>query len=207
MNIVDMLIAAILMMTLSLPGFAQPEPEEEETGQFKRGIMRPTTGVIPLYPGKKPGPTQTQTTGPRKLQLSPIADKLKKPGPVRKSDLAVRGIYATCVCPQTKKVGAILFSNLKVEVTNFQPSNVATKGQVKVSFHNLQTGTFQTLVKNIPLLGVGKRITVEVYSNPLLVRESTKISAQVQPIGTTDLNLSNNVKNVGYDVCNRPPIR
>jgi hypothetical protein len=37
-----MLIAAILMMTLSLPGFAQPEPEEEETGQFKRGIKRTT---------------------------------------------------------------------------------------------------------------------------------------------------------------------
>lgn len=135
------------------------------------------------------------------------AGKLKL---IPKSDLAVRFVYATCVCEgNLKKVGAVLFSGLKVEVANLRDPTVAiraTKGKLKVTFYNLKTSSFQTLTRNIPLLGVGEKITINVFPGALLVKESTKIKAEVQAINSTDFNLSNNVKTAGYNICH-PPIQ
>ena len=125
---------------------------------------------------------------------------------VHKSDLSVEAIHAKCVCPETKKVNAILFSDLEVTVGNHQSSLATADGVITVTFRDLTTGTTRTETANFTLLPEGESKTIKIFHNPLLIDAITKVRAEVEPLGSTDPNLTNNVLEAEFDICT-PPVQ
>jgi hypothetical protein len=125
--------------------------------------------------------------------------------PVHTSDLAILSIHATCVCPETQKVDAILFSDLEVTVANLVSSPTVADGVVKVTFRDLTTGTTRTESASFTVLHQGESRTIEVFHNPLLVDAIAKVRAEVEPIGSTDPDLTNNKREAEFDIC-IPPV-
>jgi len=136
---------------------------------------------------------QSQFQGPPDGEVVDVTEK--------HADLAIKVIRATCVCEEeTSKLDAILLSDLEVDVAN-HGSNIAADGIVTVTFRDLTTAGIRTESASFSQLNQGEVRTVLIFGNPLLIDAGVKVRAEVEPIGSVDPNLANNVEETDFSIC------
>lgn len=126
-------------------------------------------------------------------KLKPVERVVMPP----RADLRVDIIHSSSCGCDLPGVDAFYVANILVDVSN--GSGASTASKLTVTYYDLNSGP-KTIVKDIPSLNAYptnpwalQRFTV--LSQPALIKKSTGIKAEIQPVApVTDSNPANNVK-------------
>lgn len=131
-------------------------------------------------------------------EMTPVTEVQVQPRlPERVVDLGIGQISSVRACKcDLDDVDALYMGGIEVEVINHGPRGRAG-GTLRVRFHNLSTGRSQTITRQVPVLDSHRNTRVVVVENPVLVKKSVGITAEIiLPRGVRDSNLANNVKTI-----------
>ena len=112
------------------------------------------------------------------------------------SDPAISTITANACKCDLSDVNALYMKGVKAKIFNHGQINAIVN--LKLSWHDLISGTIKTVTRSNVSIPGRRHTTVQIISTAILAKRSVGVTVEIIPVSPADRDLSNNKKTVRY---------